>query len=438
VVGGPEGPSIRCYHPAAMRQLTAPLVVLPLLIVLATTAHAQPLPLSTPESQGISSERLTRLHALLEAHVKEGKHAGVMSLLARNGRLVDFRAYGLRDRERQLPMAQDTIVRMYSMSKVITSVAVMILVEENRLKLTDPVGTFLPALEKMKVFAGGSAKKPKLVDARRQMQVKDLLTHTSGLIYGFGREPIDEIYRAAKILESASMEAFVEKLATLPLASQPGERFSYGLSTDVLGAIVEKASGMKFEQFVEERITKPLGMTDTAYDVPEAKRPRIAKIYAPDKEGKLAELPEDQMAGVFPEPGRGFAAGGAGMFSTIADYARFGQMLLNGGELDGVRLLGRKTVELMMTNHLNHLARPTTGGDDSNGFGLGGRVRIDLAKGNAPGSLGQFGWSGAATTYFDIDPKEQTMILIVAQHFPFNQHDLFGQASTLVYAALVD
>ena len=419
-----------------MRQLSAPLVVL--LLVLATAAQAQPLPLSSPESQGFSSERLERLHAMLESHVKDGKHAGVLSLLARNGRLVDWQVYGLRDRERSLPMEKDTIVRMYSMSKVITSVAVMILVEENRVKLTDPVGKFLPALEKMKVFAGGSAKKPKLVDARRQMRVKDLLTHTSGLIYGFGQEPIDEIYRAASILESPSMDAFVAKLATLPLAHQPGERYAYGLSTDVLGAIVEKVSGMTFEQFVDERVTRPLGMVDTGYDVPEAKRVRLAKIYTPDKEGKLGELPESQMAGVFPEPGRGFAAGGAGMFSTIGDYARFGQMLLNGGELDGVRILGRKTVELMMTNHLNHLARPTTGGDDSNGFGLGGRVRIDLARGNAPGSLGQFGWSGAATTYFDIDPKEKTMILIVAQHFPFNQHDIFGQASTLIYASLVD
>ncbi len=415
----------------------ARLVVL-LLLVLATAAHAQPLPAASPESQGFSSERLKRLHAMLESHVKDGKHAGVMTLVARNGRIVDWQAYGLRDRERQLPLEKDTIVRMYSMSKVITSVAAMILVEENRLKLTDPVGKYLPALEKMKVFAGGSAKKPKLVDARRQITVKDLLTHTSGLIYGFGQQPIDEIYRVANILDSPSMDAFVEKLATLPLAHQPGERFSYGLGIDVIGAIIEKVSGQKFEQFVEERITKPLGMVDSGYDVPESKRDRIAKMYTPDKEGKLGEVPENQRAGVHPEPGRGFAAGGAGMFSTIGDYARFGQMLLNGGELDGVRILARKTVELMMANHLNHLARPTTGGDDSNGFGLGGRVRIDLARGNAPGSVGQFGWTGAATTYFDIDPKEKTMVLLVAQHFPYNQHGIFEQASTLIYASLVD
>jgi CubicO group peptidase (beta-lactamase class C family) len=424
------------YHPAAMRHLRAPL--LGLLLLIAATVHAQPLPTSSPESQGFSSERLARLHAMLEQHVKEDKHAGVIALVARNGRLVDWQAYGLRDREQKLPMEKDTIVRMYSMSKVITSVAVMILVEENRLKLTDPVGKYLPKLEKMKVFAGGSAKKPKLVDATRQITVKDLLTHTAGFIYGFGQSEIDTIYRDARLLESPSMDAFIEGLSKLPLAHQPGDRYSYGLNTDVLGAIVEKVSGMTFEQFVEGRVTKPLGMVDTAYDVPETKRSRLAKIYTPDKDGKLALLPEKDMAGVYPEPGRGFAAGGAGMFSTAGDYARFGQMLLNGGELEGVRILGRKTVELMMTNHLNHLARPTIGGNDAFGFGLGGRVRIDVAKGNAPGSLGQFGWSGAATTYFDIDPIEKTMILVIAQHFPFNQHDIFGQASTLIYASLVD
>ena len=412
--------------------------VLLALLLIAPAVYAQPLPLASPESQGLSSERLARLHAMLDRQVKEEKQAGIVSLVARNGRIVDWQTYGLRDREQKLAMDKDTIVRMYSMSKVISSVAVMVLVEENRLRLTDPVGKYLPKLEKMKVFVGGSAKKPKLVDATRQITVKDLLTHTAGFIYGFGRTEIDTIYRDANLLESPSMDAFIDKLATLPLAHQPGQRYAYGLNIDVLGAIVEKVAGMKFEQFVEERVTRPLGMVDTGYDVPEAKRARLAKVYTPDKEGKLGVVPEAQLAGVYPEPGRGFAAGGAGMFSTVGDYARFGQMLLNGGELDGVRILGRKTVELMMTNHLNHLARPTTGGDDAFGFGLGGRVRIDLARGNAPGSLGQFGWSGAATTYFDIDPKEQTMILLVAQHFPFNQHDLFGQASMLIYASLVD
>jgi CubicO group peptidase (beta-lactamase class C family) len=413
-----------------------PLVVA--FVLAATPGSAQPLPSGTPEAEGFSPERLERLHAMLKRYVDEGKHAGLISLVARHGRIVDLQTFGSRDLGAKLPMEKDTIVRIFSMSKIVTSVAVMILHEEGRLKLDDQVGKFLPALEKMKVFAGGSAKRPKLVDATRQMTVKDLLTHTSGLIYGFGKEPIDEIYRDAKMLESPSMDAFVAKLATLPLAFQPGTRYSYGLGIDVLGAIVEKVSGMPFEQFVEQRITKPLGMDDTSYDVAEAKRGRLAKVYTLDKANELTEVPQTQLAGVYAEPGRGFAAGGAGMFSTIGDYARFGQMLLNGGELDGVRILGRKTVELMMANHLIHLTPPAIGPSQADGFGLGGSVRIDLARGNALGSVGQFGWSGAATTYFNMDPKEQTVVLVFAQHFPFNQHGLFWQFSTLMYAALVD
>jgi CubicO group peptidase (beta-lactamase class C family) len=408
------------------------------LILTSAPAAAQPLPVGTPESEGFSPERLERLHAMLQRHVDEGKHAGLISLVARHGRIVDWRAYGSRDLGARLPMEKDTIVRVYSMSKVISSAAVMILYEEGRIKLEDPVGTYLPALAKLKVFTGGSVKRPRLVDATRQMTVKDLLTHTSGLIYGFGKGPIDEIYRDAKLLESSSMDDFVTHLAKLPLAHQPGARFSYGLSIDVLGAIVEKVAAMPFERFVEERITKPLGMLDTSYDVAEAKRGRMAKVYTLDKANALVEVPETQLAGVDPEAGRGFAAGGAGMFSTIGDYARFGQMLLNGGELDGVRILGRKTVELMMANHLNHLARTSTEFCEAEGFGLGGSVRVDLAKGNMLGSLGQFGWSGAATTYFNLDPKENTIVLVFAQHFPFNQHGLFWQFSTLMYAALVD
>jgi CubicO group peptidase (beta-lactamase class C family) len=407
-------------------------------LIAVAAAGAQPLPSASPQSEGYSADRLERLHAMLKRHVDEKKHTGIISLIARHGRIVDWQTYGSRDLAGSLPMEKDTIVRIYSMSKVVTSVAVMILHEEGRLKLDDRVGTYLPALAKMKVFVGGSARKPRLVDARREITIKDLLTHTSGFIYGFGSGPIDEIYRGANSLESPSMDAFVAKLATLPLAFQPGERYGYGLGIDVLGAIVEKVAGMPFERFVEERVTRPLGMPDTGYDVPEAKRSRMAKVYTLDKSNAFVEVKEDQLAGVYAEPGRGFAAGGAGMFSTIGDYARFAQMLLNGGQLDGVRILGRKTVELMMANHLNHLAVPTTEAGGALGFGLGGRVRIDLARGNQLGSVGQFGWSGAATTYFDIDPKEQTLMMVFTQHFPFNQHGLFWQFSTLGYAALVD
>jgi CubicO group peptidase (beta-lactamase class C family) len=420
----------------------------------AAQERGDPLPVAAPESAGFSPERLGRLHARMQRFVDEGQHAGVATLLVRNGRIVDWRTWGYRDVDKQLPMEKDTIVRIYSMSKIITSVAVMALHEEGRIKLDDPVAKYLPALKTMKVFSGGTARAPSVVPARTPITIKHLLTHTAGFIYAFGNGPLDQIYQRADPFESSSLDEFVSRAAKLPLAHQPGTRFRYGISSDILGAVVEKVSGRKFEEFVEERICRPLGMRDSGFDVPAEKMGRLATVYAHGKrpaagtastsgengaggpEGRfVASAP---IASAYAEKGRGFAAGGSGMFSTIGDYARFAQMLLNGGELDGVRILGRKTVELMTANHLNHLPRVTHGASDSDGFGLGVAVRVDLAKSNELGSLGQFGWSGAATTTVNIDPKERFVALVFAQHMPFNEHDLFWNFTTLAYQALVD
>jgi CubicO group peptidase (beta-lactamase class C family) len=395
---------------------------------------AQPLPTATPDSQGFSSERLARVHAMLQRQVEDGSYAGAISLVCRNGRIVDARAFGYRDLDAKLPMERDTIVRIYSMTKVVTSVAALILLEEGRIALDDPVSKYLPALQNPKVWAGERAGKRTLVKATKPITIKQLLTHTSGFIYGFGSSPLDKLYQNAKLYELGSTTEFVAGLAKLPLAFQPGERFAYGFNTDVIGAVVEVVSGMGLDRFIEERIARPLKMADTGFDVPDGKRGRIARIHQKDKEKRLK--PIEAFAGVWAEPGRGFPAGGAGLFSTIDDYSRFAQMLANGGELDGVRILGRKTVEFMMVNHLNNLTPPTTESNPSDGFGLGGAVRIDLAKGSRPGSVGEFGWSGAATTTFSIDPVEHTVMLLFAQHAPFNEHDLFRHFATLVYASL--
>ena len=394
------------------------------------------LPLATPESQGMSSARLERLHAEVRRFVDEGKHSGIVTLVARNSRLVDFYSYGKRDLEAGLPMQPDTIFRIYSMSKIVTSVAALVLLEDARFKLGDSVGDYLPELARMKVMTGGTAEKPLLADARNPITVKDLFTHSSGLIYGFGKAPIDQVYKDAKVEESSSLADFVTRVSRLPLAHEPGLRFSYGLSTDVLGALVEKLSGRTLGEFCEERIFRPLRMTDTGFSVPEAKRGRIATIYEKGKDGKLA--PAKPGFAVRPEPGPKLEAGGAGLFSTVSDYARFMQMLLGGGQLEGTRVLSRKTVELMMANHLGHMERKTIEFDDYDGFGLGGAVRIDLARGNQAGSLGEFGWSGAATTRALIDPQEKLVTLVFAQHFPHNEHGLFWRFSTLVYAAIAD
>jgi CubicO group peptidase (beta-lactamase class C family) len=402
----------------------------------AAASAAAPLPLATPESQGMSRTRLERTHVEVRRLVDEGKHAGIATLVARNGRVVDLYSYGKASLEPDQPMQQDTIFRIYSMSKIVSSVAALILLEEARFKLDDPVGGYLPELARMKVFTGGTKEKPLLADAQKPITIESLLTHSSGLIYGFGNGPLDQLYRDAKLEESASLADFVTRVSKLPLAHEPGEKWSYGLSTDVLGALVEKVSGQSFGGFLEERVFRPLKMSDTGFSVPEAKRSRLATIYEKGEDGKLK--PAKPGFAIKPDAGPKLEAGGAGLFSTLGDYARFMQMLLNGGELEGTRLLSRKTVELMMENHLAGMARPTISGNEFEGFGLGGGVRVDLARGPLPGSLGAFGWDGAATTRARIDPKERLLMLVFTQHFPYDEHGLFWRFSTLVYSAIAD
>ena len=240
----------------------------------------------------------------------------------------------------------------------------------------------------------------------------------------------------ADLWNAPSFKEFIQRVGKLPLKHQPGEAFLYGINIDILGYLVEVVSGQKFEDFLQERLFNPLGMKDTTFLVPENKRNRLAKIYELGPDGKLR--PAKAILDSYHGPNQGFPSGGGGLFSTIDDYARFGQMLLNGGKLDGKQILGRKTVELMMANHLNYLERQTHIWSNSDGFGLGGAVRIDLAKGNNLGSIGQFGWTGAATTYFNLDPKEKTLALLFIQHFPHDQHGIFSVFSTLFYQSLVD
>jgi CubicO group peptidase (beta-lactamase class C family) len=398
-----------------------------------------PLPAAPPESQGLARDRLDRLHNRLQEFITRNEHAGISMLIARNGKLVDWQAWGLRDREARLPMEKDTIVRIYSMSKIVTTVAVMQLHEQARLRLTDPVEKYLPALAGRQVLMGGSARRPKLAPASKPVTIRDLLTHTSGYIYPFMFEKgtLDQLYKDAAVTDAPTVDAFIARLAKVPLAHQPGSTFRYGLGIDVAGAIVEKVSGQPLDVYVDEHIVRPLKMVDTGYAVPAEKRGRLAKVYTDRKEGGLApvETKDLPMTSVAASP---MHWGGAGMFSTIGDCARFGQMLLNGGELEGVRVLGRKSVELMLANQLTHTARPTNQFSESDGFGFGGAVRIDLPRGDQLGTVGQFGWSGAATTYFNIDPKERTVALVFTQHFPHNAHELFWNFSTLFYAALVD
>lgn len=263
-------------------------------ILLAALAAAQPLPLSNPEKEGLSSERLERLHSRFQEMVDRGQRAGAISMVIRNGKIADWRTYGYRDLERKLPMEKDTICRVWSMTKVVTSVAVMMLVEEGKLTLADPVSKHVPELKKMRVFTGGTADAPVLADASRPITIKHLLTHTSGLTYSWGNDPVPQLYRKVKIFDGASLKDFIGRVAAVPLIAEPGEKYNYGINIDVLGYVVEVVSGMPFDKFVQTRILNPLKMTDTHWVVPEEKLKRVAKTYNM-KNGKLVEASSDDL-----------------------------------------------------------------------------------------------------------------------------------------------
>ncbi|HWN95884.1 MAG TPA: serine hydrolase domain-containing protein [Methylomirabilota bacterium] len=398
-----------------------------LVSVLAVSVPAQ-LPTTSPRAAGFDPARLEVLHATTRRFVEEGKHAGIITLLARDGKIVDFQTYGYRDVEKRLPMERDTIVRVYSMSKIITCAATLMLLENGQYHLDDPVSKYLPELKDMKVWTNGTTEALK-----RPITIKHLLTHTSGLIYDFsGNDELTKLWRAAELWKGPGLTNFITKLSKLPLKHQPGDAYTYGVNQDVQGALIERVSGQRFGAFLEERIFRPLGMKDTGFDVPESKVNRLAKAYKL-VDGKFVE--DEPLIETWPKEGRGIEAGGAGIFSTAGDFARFAQMLCNGGTLDGKRLLGRKTIELMTANHM--VALPNNqAATRQKGFGLGVEVTTDLGQLSMPSSIGQFGWYGAATTYCQIDPKEKIVAIALAQHFPFNQHNFFAAFQTAYYQAL--
>jgi CubicO group peptidase (beta-lactamase class C family) len=373
------------------------------------------------------------LHENTKRFVDEGKHAGIITLLAHNGKVVDLQTYGYRDLEKKLPMERDTICRVYSMSKIVTCVATLMLMEDGKYNLDDPVSKYLPELKDIKVWVGGTKEEPKLEPLKRPITIKHLLTHTSGLMYDFmGEDDLTKLWRSADLWSGPGLTNFIAKLGKLPLKHQPGDAFTYGVNQDVQGALIERVSGQRFGAFLEERIFRPLGMKDTGFDVPPDKMDRLAKTYKLE-DGKFVE--DKPLIETWPQEGRGIEAGGAGLFSTAADFGRFAQMLCNGGTIDGKRILGRKTIELMTADHMVTLPN-NQAASRQKGFGLGVEVTTDLGQLSMPSTIGQFGWYGAATTYCQIDPKENIVAIAFAQHFPFNQHGFFAAFQTGYYQAL--
>ncbi len=414
-----------------------PLFALSLLLALPSASIAQqPFPAAAPAAAGVSAERLTRLHQTLDRTVDDGSHAGYILLLARDGKIVDWRAHGFADATTKTSIQKDSIVRLFSMTNLVTTTAALILVEEGRLKLTDRVDQFLPALANLKVFTGGTAEAPVLVDAASPITVEQLLTHTAGTFYDFDAPPeLVKLQVRADLWTAPNLTEFVARAAKVPLAHQPGTAFTYGINTDLLGAVIEKVSGQSLDDCFQQRICGPLKMVDTAFWVPAEKRARLARIHTRNAAGQLVLDPvenSDERCG----PNHGLRMGGAGLYSTAGDYARFAQMLLNGGQLDGVRVLGRKSVELMTRDRLAHLDQPHPFGAVEQGFGLGVRVVTNLGRSPTLNSEGCFGWDGYATTTVQVDPKERAVAILLYQHLPFNEGDVFTPFTNGWYSTL--
>ena len=382
-------------------------------------ALAADLPRAAPEAVGMSSERLAQITATLKADVDAKKIPGAVLLVARHGKVVQYEAFGKIDPGADVPMTRDGIFRIYSMSKPITSVAAMMLVEDGKLKLDDPVGKYIPSFDDVKVgvekpdTAGG---KPtlELVAPRRKITVHDLLRHTSGLSYGFfGNSMVKTAYDDARLLaEDSDNATFAEKIAKLPLASQPGTTWEYSHSTDILGRVIEVASGMSLYQFEKQRILGPLGMNDTSFFVADSTRfRRVAEPFPDDRNfGLHADFNDPRVA-------QKWESGGGGMVSTAMDYARFAQMMLNGGTLDGKRYLGPKTVAFMTADHLAPavVRTPLYLPGPGYGFGLGFAVRTAVGEAAFPSDVGTYYWGGAGGTYFWVDPKSDLFVVLMLQ-----------------------
>jgi CubicO group peptidase (beta-lactamase class C family) len=409
-------------------------------IAAADTPTADPLPRATPEEVGLSSERLQNLNATLKKYIDEEKVAGSVALVARRGKVVFFEAFGQRDRESKSAMQTNSLFRIASQTKAIVSTGAMMLVEQGKLLLNDPVSKYIPEFAQTTVAVPKEGGGYDVVKAKRPITVRDLLTHTSGVGYGMGvaadewqKAGIQGWYFADR---KEPIAATVARMAALPFDSQPGEKWVYGYNTDILGVVIERASGTTLDNFLRTNILTPLGMMDTYFYVPKEKRDRLATVYSATASKGLERAPSPGGMvgqGAYVEGPRTSFSGGAGFISTAADYSRFLQMMLNGGELNGRRLLSRKTVELMTVDNLREATY-----QPGSGFGLGFSVVEDLGQRGEPGSVGEFGWGGAYHSTYWVDPKEQLVVVYLTQLNPAMGVDDFGKLRALIYQSIVD
>lgn len=402
-----------------------------------------------PADVGFDATRLDRLDAHLQRYVDDRRLPGWLLAVARHGRLAHVSTYGRRDVEAQLPVETDTIWRLYSMTKPITAVAALILWEQGGFELNDPVRRYVPSFERLRVWRSGSAVRPETEPVTEEMRIWHLFTHTSGLTYGFLQaHPVDALYRQAGfewgVPDGLDLAGVCDRLADLPLVFQPGTEWNYGMSTDVLGMVVESVTGAPFADFMQQHVLDPLGMTETMWWVPERQRDRLAALYVPMPGAGQAVRYDSMGAAALDAPTA--TLGGGGLCGTASDYLRFAEMLRRRGELDGVRLLAPRTVDYMTKNHLPGNADLTAIGRplfsettfDGVGFGLGVSVTIDPVAAKVPGSIGDHGWGGAASTFYWVDPVRDLAVVFMTQLLPSNTHPLRSQLKQLVHAALVE
>ena len=420
-----------------MKMSRLPLCVAVLLLSVGFLFSAT-LPKSSPEEIGLSAERLQRVHAVLQRYIDQGEIAGAVSLVARRGRIAHFEAQGVMDLETRKPMRTDAIFRLASMTKPVTSLSVMMLHEEGRFLLDDPVSKFLPEFKNVKVAVANAPNERheggyRTVPAEREITIRHLLTHTAGLASGSGGPTLAASKTLAAFRKPESqLSEYITHLAELPLNFQPGTAWEYGPATDVLGRLVEVVSGQPLDQFFRQRIFDKLAMNDTRFYLPDDRLPRLVTAYA-KKGGKLEKLtaPNNESRN-----GR-FFSGAGGLAGTAEDYFRFCQMLLNGGQFDGTRLVSRKTMEMMTANQIGHIPL----WQDSYrgyGFGLGFRVRERLGESQTLGSVGEYGWGGAYGTYFWIDPKEQMIGIMMIQLMPYAHLNIRPDFQNAVTQAIAD
>jgi CubicO group peptidase (beta-lactamase class C family) len=394
---------------------------------------------ANPEELGFSPERLPLINEFMKRYVNDGKLGGFVTLVARRGKIAYFDKYGYQDVETKTPMALDSIFRIYSMTKPITSVALMMLYEKSLFNLTDALGDFIPAFKDVRVWgAGGVLETP-----HRPITIQDLLRHTAGLSYGdyaVSQAPVDKLYDDADLFNrSSTIEEMTERIASLPLIYQPGSRWHYSVATDIAGRLVEVLSDMPLADYLQENIFIPLGMVDTTFLIDRTKLSRFCTLYGKSAEGDFCILDAPDTSEYLPPVI--LHSGGSGLVSTTADYLQFCQCILNKGELDGVRLLGPKTVEFMTSNHLPSALLPIAfeGIEPmlGMGFGLGFSVMLDMAQAGMMGSVGDCSWGGYAETYFWIDPQEELIAILMTQYLPSQTYPIRKEFRTAVYQAMI-